>query len=167
MEPRSPTPNPPQCTMDGQDLADFVTESPNVPGSDTRIVIDPDVPDRDLYVFSTVDESPFGAPVSGIGTLLYGIAVDSDGDVFITQTEARNEENGEDGENLIELDNRMFLNQIAHVDCTGASCSFSAGSDRIDLEVLPPAQPAIGDELATPYGIAISDDDTTLVIICK
>ena len=154
--------NPPQCTMDQQDLADFVTTSPNVPGSDTRIVIDPDVPDRDLYVFSTVDESEFDV-VSGVGTLLYGVAVDSDGDVFITQTEARNEVNGEDGENLIELDNRIFLNQIAHVDCTGLACSFNPLTDRIDLEVLPPAQPAIGDELATPYGIAISDDDTTIV----
>jgi YVTN family beta-propeller protein len=155
--------NPPQCTLDEQHLADFVVESPNIPGEDARIVLDPDVPDRDLYVFNTSDESSYDV-VSGIGTLLYGITVDSNGTAFITQTEARNAENGNFGDNLIDLDNRMFLNQVAEVACSLGSCSFNAGTDRIDLEVLPPAQPAVGDELANPYGIDISGDDTTLVV---
>jgi len=155
--------NPPQCTLDEQDLADFVATSPNLPGADSRIVVDPDVPDRDLYVFNTTDESEYDV-VSGIGTLLYGITVGSDGDVFIAQTDARNAENGTSGDNLIDLDNRMFLNQVAQVKCTLGSCAFNPVTDVIDLEVLPPAQPAIGDELANPYGIDISGDDSTLVV---
>ena len=86
--------------------------------------------------------------------------VSSTDEVFITQTEARNDVNGEDGQDLIVLDNRMFLNQIGRVSCGGASCG---APSVIELEPLPPSQPASGDELATPYGLAISDDDSTLV----
>jgi YVTN family beta-propeller protein len=33
----------------------------------------------------------------------------------------------------------------------------------VELEPLPPSHPLPGDQLATPYGIALSDDDSTLV----
>jgi hypothetical protein len=137
-----------------------------MPGADTRIVIDPDVPDRDLFVFDTADLAPgTGLPqpvdtLSGVGTLLYGMAVSGGGNVFITQTDARNAENGEDGENLPFLENRMFLNQIGRASCTSGGCSLLP---RIELEPLPPSQPADGFQLATPYGIAISGDGATVV----
>jgi YVTN family beta-propeller protein len=154
--------NPPQCTLSDQDVIDFVVESPNIPGADARIVVDPDVPDRDLYVFDASDESAIDV-VEGVGTLLYGLAVDSSGEVFVTQADARNDVNGENGENLILMQNRMFLNQISRVDCAGASCSHNPATDRIELDTPPGTPIPAGEELATPYGIAISDDDSTLV----
>ena len=152
---------PSQCTLDLDDFTDFVVVSPNIPGSDARIVKDPDLPDRDLYVFdTTTDLQISGSPVDAVGTLLYGLAVDSNGEVFISQVEARNDVNDQDGENLVVLENRMFFNQIARVDCGGGSCG---GASLIELEPALPSQPASGDALGTPYGIQISADDSTLV----
>lgn len=148
----------PQCTLDTDDIVDFVIQSPNIPTSDTRIVRDPDLPDRDLFVIDTATDT-LDESVSGISTLLYEVVASSTGEVFITQAEARNDVNGEDGENLIELDNRMFLNQIGRVSCGGGCGAPSV----IELEPLPPAQPAAGTQLATPYGLALSGNDATLV----
>ena len=151
----------PQCTLDAIDLQNFVVTSPNIPGADARIVIDPDVPDRDLFVFDTATDTPVDT-VTGVGTLLYDLAVSSGDQVFVTQTEARNEVNGGNNlsgqNNLIVLQNRIFLNQIGQVNCGGASCSVQA-----DIELEPPPGSPVPTALATPYGIAISDDDSTLV----
>ncbi len=124
------------------------------------IVKHPDVPDRDLFVFDTEDDS-LVETVSGLGTLLYGLTVDGAGRVFITQTDARNDINGRagtKGHTLAELDNRPFLNRITSV---------RPGSDAspmfFDLEPLPPEQPGRGEALATPLGLAISDDGSVLI----
>ncbi len=127
------------------------------------IIRNPATPDRDLLVFDTADESPV-AEVSAFGTLLYGLAVDSQGDVLVALTEARNDANGLSGtagHGLAEIENRMFLNQVARVNC-------SAGCDAatlFDLEPLPPSQPAPGMALSTPFGIQVSDDDATVVAV--
>nr|MDJ0867460.1 hypothetical protein [Myxococcota bacterium] len=151
--------SPPQCTIGIGDLLAFGT-NPNLPNEVKNIVLDPDLPDFDLFVFDTADDSPVDV-VSGIGTLLYGVAVDSGGTAYVTQTDARNEVNGADGLNLIDLDNQMFLNEVARVGCSAAGCSFSHAADVFDLE---PASPTPADALATPYGIAVSGDDSTLVV---
>ena len=122
-------------------------------------------PDRDLFVYDTADESTL-FEVDTLGTLLYGLTVDSTGKVFIAMTEARNDANGLSGtagHDLPEMENRAFLNQIARVDCSvPTDCSVST---IFDLEPLPPANPAAGDELATPFGIQISADDSTIVSV--
>lgn len=117
-------------------------------------------PDRDLFIYDTATDQLI-EEVSTIGTLLYGVAVDSQGRVFISQTEARNAENGDAaaGDDLIDLENRAFLNQIARLGCAD-------GCERptlIELEPELPTQPAPGMALATPFGIQISDDDSVLV----
>ncbi|MCI0635319.1 MAG: hypothetical protein L0206_15610, partial [Actinobacteria bacterium] len=147
-----------QCSLGLTQLAEFVT-NPNLPGIVKNIVIDPEVPDRDLFVFDTATNAEVAA-LTGVGTLLYGVAVDSSGRAFVSLTDARNRVNGNEGKNLIDLDNRMFLNQIAHVGCTTGGCGSVA---KFDLEPLPPSDPAAGSELATPFGIAVSGDDSTLV----
>lgn len=127
------------------------------------IVKHPKVPDRDLYVFDTKTDEIVEV-VDTLGTLLYGLTVDSKGRVFVAQTDARNEVNGRSGtkkHGLKELDNRAFLNRITSV-------GFKAGSSEkpqfIDLEPLPPQHPEKGHALATPFAIEISDDDSTLVV---
>ena len=147
------------CTIGLASILTFATD-PNIPGITKNINIDADVPDRDLFVYDTGTGAELD-DVSGIGTLLYGLAVDSTGQAFIAMTDARNQENGDDGTNLTDLDNRMFLNQVGSIACGGGSC----GAPTVwELEPAPPTYPAAGDELATPYGITVSDDDTTLVL---
>ena len=127
------------------------------------IIKHPRVPDRDLYIFDTKTDT-LVETVDTLGTLLYGLTVDSKGRVFIAQTDARNEANGRSGtkkHGLKELENRAFLNQITSVGFTGDV----AGKPKfIDLEPLPPKQPAKGKGLATPFAIQVSDDDRTLVV---
>ena len=147
------------CSL-GQFEANVFVTRPNIPGATKNIVVEGAAPDRDLFVYRTSDEAEVDV-VDSIGTLLYGVAVDSTGRVFLSQTDARNAENGDDGENLIDLENRLFDNEIATLDCGGGSC----GSPTIfPLEPTLPSQPAPGSELATPYGIQVSDDDATLVV---
>ena len=153
------------CTFDARK---HVTEAAD--GSDQSvsrgyvadIVKHPDIPDRDLYVYDTRSDARVQI-VDTLGTLLYGIAVDSEQRVFITQADARNDANGKagtQGHGMAELDNRAFLNRITMVDCQGAC----RPGEYLELEPLPPTDPWSGDALATPFGIAISDDDSTLVV---
>ena len=126
------------------------------------IVKHPRVPDRDLFVFDTQTDKPV-ATVNTLGTLLYGLAVSSDGTAFIAQTDARNEVNGRAGtkkHGLAELQNRPFLNRITRVDFEEDN---ALSPTFFDLEPLPPADPEPGQSLATPFAIEISADDSTLV----
>ena len=124
------------------------------------IVKHPDVPDRDLFVFDTTTDELIET-VDTLGTLLYGLDVDSDGNVFVAATDARNEANGRAGtrkHGLAELDNRAFLNRVTRVRFDGREPS----ADFFDLEPLPPEHPDPGAAMATPYGIKVSQDDETL-----
>ena len=126
------------------------------------IVRHPGIPDRDLYVFDTTTDELVEV-IDTLGTLLYGIAVDSAGRVFVTHTEARNDANGKAGtENhgMAELENRAFLNRITRVACEGGC----GAPEFFELEPLPPDDPPEGEALATPFGIAVSGDDETLVV---
>jgi YVTN family beta-propeller protein len=121
------------------------------------IVKHPQVPDRDLYIFDTTTDQLVEV-VNTLGTLLYGLAVDSTGRVFVAQTDGRNDVNGRAGtlgHGLAEMENRAFLNQVTSVDCAGGNCGTPTF---IDLELLP------GSALATPFAIQVSDDDSTLVV---
>ena len=149
------------CTFD---LWEHVVNNNNVlsQGYDADVVKHPAVPDRDLFVFNTETDA-LEQVVSGLGTLLYGLAVDSDHRVFIAHTDARNDANGRAGtrkDGLAQLDNRPWLNRIARVDCSG-TCS---APRFFDLEPLPPLDPEPGMALATPFGIALSEDESTLVV---
>lgn len=127
------------------------------------IVKNPKVPDRDLFIFDTNTDRPIEV-VSGLGTLLYGMAVDGQGTVYIAQTDARNDVNGRAGtrkHGLKELENRPFLNRITRVapaDGKYQKVSF------IDLEPLPPAQPARSEARATPYAVSVAEDGRTLFV---
>ncbi|MEN8181182.1 MAG: beta-propeller fold lactonase family protein [Myxococcota bacterium] len=173
------------CTLDSTDIGQFAVD-PNLPAETKDIIIDDDVgyPDRDLFVFDVsgtglsdgdppIAQTGGEAGVTDMGTLLYGLAVTGSGGndtVFVSQTDARNAVNGADGDNLVDMDNRIFLNQLSRVSCVGGVCG---SPTRMDLEPLPEpecgggpcgADPAAGDQLATPYGIAVSSDGSTLVV---
>jgi len=129
------------------------------------IVKHPKVPDRDLYVFDTSTDKLIET-VDSLGTLLYGLTVDSNGRVFIAQTDARNDINGRAGtkkHGLTELQNRAFLNRITSVRPGGDQASDNR-IEFFDLEPLPPEQPEPDMALETPFAIEISTDDSTLVV---
>ena len=130
-------------------------------GHVTDIVKHPRVPDRDLYVFDTRTDRLIRT-VDTLGTLLYGLTVDSKGRVFIAQTDARNDANGRSGtkkHGLAELGNRAFLNQVTMVLPRN-----EAKPEFLDLEPRPPKHPERSEALATPFAIQISGDDSTLVL---
>jgi YVTN family beta-propeller protein len=132
-------------------------------GHVTDIVKHPRVPDRDLFVFD-VKTDKLIQTVDTLGTLLYGMTVDSKGTVFVAQTDARNDVNGRAGtkkHGLKELGNRAFLNQVTRV-------RFDQGKavkpEYFNLEPLPPADPTEGMSLATPFAITLSGDESTLFV---
>ena len=130
-------------------------------GHVTDIVKHPRVPDRDLYIFDTKTDR-LVQTIDTLGTLLYGLTVGSKGQVFIAQTDARNDVNGRSGtkkHGLAELENRAFLNQVTKV-----FPGKSAGPEFLDLEPRPPKHPARDKAFATPFAIQISGDDSTLVV---
>jgi YVTN family beta-propeller protein len=164
-----------QCTLSGNtltgnDLLAFAT-NPNIPGEQKNIVIDPQVPDRDLFVFDASTNALLKTQ-SGVGTLLYGVAVDSTDRVYVTQTDARNDVNGivapaasrqdpnADGDvNLADLANLMFRNEVAILNCAGGGSTCSV----VSTVNLDGGSPAPATSLATPYGVAVSNDGTTVV----
>lgn len=146
------------CNLALTDLQQFATD-PNLPGVTKNISINNNLPDRDLFVFNTSNDQ-LVASVTGIGTLLYGLAVSSDGTAFITETDAQNTVNGADGSVLADLDNRLFNDQVAKTTCTTGGCG---AVNKFNLHDPAPIHPANGTQLATPYGIAISGNDQWLV----
>ena len=151
-----------QCTFS---LNEHVVANNNVLSLnyDADIVKDPRVPDRDLFIFDTETDT-LVEEVWTIGTLLYGVVATRNGDIFVAQTDARNDANGRAGtlkHTLADLENRAFLNQVGRVRCGGSACDVIAP---IDLEPLPPRHPTPDTALAMPYGIALSSDDSTLAV---
>ncbi|MCY3885308.1 MAG: carbohydrate binding domain-containing protein [Gammaproteobacteria bacterium] len=129
---------------------------------DADIVKNSKVPDRDLFIFNTLTDE-LEAVVEGTGSLLYGLSVDSKGNVYIAQAEARNDANGRAGtqkHGMAEMENRAFLNQITKVDCSSIPCETP---EFFELEPLPPDHPDPGMALATPFAVQVSDDDSTIV----
>ncbi|MBT3637326.1 MAG: hypothetical protein HN531_10325, partial [Opitutae bacterium] len=132
-------------------------------GHVTDIVKHPRVPDRDLFVFD-VKTDKLIQTVDTLGTLLYGMTVDSKGTVFVAQTDARNDVNGRAGtkkHGLKELGNRAFLNQVTKVRFEGGK---ARKPEFLDLEPLPPENPADGMALATPFAVEVSGNDSTLFV---
>ena len=150
------------CTFDAVEHV-FTNNNVLSENYEADIVKNPEVPDDDIFVFHTITDQPLRT-VETAGTLLYGLAVDGRGRVFLAQTDARNTDNGRagtQGHGLAEMENRAFLNQITRVDCA-SGCPRRPNSF-YDLEPLPPEHPEPGMALATPYGIQVSADNTTLV----
>ncbi|MDB4642811.1 hypothetical protein OAG07_05060, partial [Verrucomicrobia bacterium] len=147
------------------DALEHVLDNNNVLslGAVVDIVKHSQIPDRDLFVFDTLTDELIET-VDSLGTLLYGMTVNSRGTVYIAQTDARNAVNGQSGtahHGLAELENRAFLNQITQIDFKG---DVLHAPRFIDLEPLLPEHPGPGMALATPFAIQVSDDDSTLVV---
>jgi YVTN family beta-propeller protein len=149
-------PTPP-CTLGLGELFQFAT-NPNLPNEVKNIISLNGIPDRDVFVYSTTNEALLST-ATRVGTLLYGLAVAADGTIYVSQTDARNLVNGTQGATLADLDGRMFDNEIARVTCSGSSCDLP-----VAVTNLEPGGTTHANSLATPYGIALSADDSTLLV---
>ncbi len=148
------------CTLGLQELFAFAV-NPNLPGEVKKIVTGAaGVPDRDLFVYSTSDEALLST-ASGVGTLLYDLTVAANGTIYVSETDARNLENGDHGLTLADLDGHMFDNELAVVTCSGTSCSTTATRLEPAVEL---GGTTHANSLATPYGLALSADDSTLLV---
>ncbi len=146
----------PTCTLGIQELIDFAT-NPNLPNDVKSIVAGgAGFPDRDLFVFDAGTHALLST-ATGVGTLLYGLSVAADGTIYVSETDARNLVNGVHGSTLAGLDGRMFDNEIARVTCPGASCTTT-------ITNLEPGGTTQANSLATPFGVALSADDSTLLV---
>jgi DNA-binding beta-propeller fold protein YncE len=126
-------------------IFDFAAVNPNIKG---RIIHDRDRPDRDLFVFDA-GTLALEQVVEHVGTLLYGVEAQG-GRVWVTNTDARNHLEG-----LAALDNRMFDNRIAALDC--APLCGPVANVSLDAN-------ALGVPVPTPYGVRASADGQTLVV---
>jgi YVTN family beta-propeller protein len=158
----------PNCGLGFSDLVTFAT-SPNLPGLTKNIVFGNANPNRALFVYRTDTDAEVAA-VTDIGTLNYGLTVSSTGRAFVAATDARNavngivapagsrqDVNGDGNVNLADLEDRMFDNRIAATSCTTSGCG------AVTITNLEPPNPTPNTALATPYALAISGDDATLV----
>ena len=154
--------SPPECTLDLADLAAFVT-NPNLPGEVKNIVKGPTVPDRDLFVYDTATDTEDGA-ISGVSTLLYGLAVSGNGTLYVTSTNARNEENGADGLTLADLGGRMFENELAILSGCTCNTGTKVCSCTKTVKNLEGGATTHANSRATPYGVALSADGSTVLV---
>ena len=117
-------------------------------GHVTDIVKHPEVPDRDLFVFDTKTDE-LVETVDTLGTLLYGLTVDSKGRVFIAQTDARNDANGRAGtkkHGMKEMENRAFLNQITKLGFGEPNALASGATGEGDVEADPLQRKNLADD---------------------
>jgi len=127
-------------------------------GAVLDIVKNPAVPDRDLFVFDTESDRLLETR-EHLGTLLYGLVVDSRDTVYIAQTDARNHVNGRAGtarHGLAELENRPFLNHLTRV--RGSETNF------VELDTLERGVPVADLALATPFALEFTPDESTLLL---
>jgi YVTN family beta-propeller protein len=142
----------PQIDLDA--IFEFAAVNPNIGGS---VIRDIDIPDRDLFVYDA-QTLALEQTLDTLGTMLTGIAAHAGPTstrVWMAHTEARNEIDG-----LRDLDNRMFDNRLAVVDCASGTCT---PVRTVDLD----ASSAAGGSSQTvpnPWGIGVSGDGNTVVV---
>ena len=96
--------------------------------------------------------------VDTLGTMLSGVAArqgENGTRVWIPHTEAQNEIDG-----LRDLDNKLFLNRVAVVDCNGGSCT---PANTVDLDQSLAAASS-SQTAPIPWGIQASGDGQTVVV---
>jgi hypothetical protein len=128
--------------------------NPNIGGS---VIRDIDLPDRDLFVYDA-QTLALESVVDTLGTMLSGIAArqgENGTRLWIPHTEAQNEIDG-----LRDLDNKLFLNRVAVVDCNGGSCT---PANTVDLDQSLAAASS-SQTAPIPWGIQASGDGQTVVV---
>ncbi len=124
-----------------------------------------DLPDYDVFSLDATTLTENAAPVSGVGTTLFGIAVNPvSGALYVTNTEARNEVRFEGPGSFggTTVQGRLALARVTVID--GGAATPVHLNPHIDYEALP-APPGTADHsLATPLQAVVSADGSTLYV---
>lgn len=151
--------NPATLQLQLGTIFEFAADDPNIGG---RVIRDTDLPDRDLFVFDA-QTLALEQTVDTIGTMLSGLAAHEVpvagplpvSRLWMAHTEARNELDG-----LGNLDNKLFENRVAVIDCIGSSCTTTA---TVNLDESAAAA-GLGQTVPNPWGIGVSADGNTVVV---
>jgi hypothetical protein len=127
-------------------IVEFAAQNPNIGG---EVIVDRDVPDRDVLVYDVNTLGPPVQVIEGVSTLLYGLEA-AGSRVYVTSADGRNQLDG-----LDDLDNRMFENRLSWFDCTPAC----GPTSHVDLDQNP-----FGVPVPTPYGVRASANGQQLVV---
>ncbi|RIL07351.1 MAG: hypothetical protein DCC71_03305 [Proteobacteria bacterium] len=143
-----------QPVLDLGAIFDFAAVNPNIGG---QVIRDTDLPDRDLFVFDA-QTLALEQTLDTLGTMLAGLAAHAGPNgtrVWVAHTEANNQVDG-----LRDLDNRLFENRLAVLDCQGGSC---APVQTVDLDASSAARGS-SQTVPNPWGIDVSGDGDTVVV---
>ena len=151
--------NPTTLQLQLGTIFQFAAQDPNIGG---RVIRDTDLPDRDLFVFDA-QTLALEQTVDTLGTMLTGLAAHEVpvagplpvSRLWMVHTEARNELDG-----LGALDNHLFENRVAVIDCVGSTCTPTA---TVDLDASAAAA-GLGQTVPNPWGVAVSGDGNTVVV---
>ena len=151
--------NPANLQLQLGTIFQFAAQDPNIGG---RVIRDTDLPDRDLFVFDA-QTLALEQTVDTLGTMLSGLAAHElpvagplpVSRLWVAHTEARNEIDG-----LGALDNHLFENRVAVIDCIGSTCT---PTTTVDLDASAAAA-GLGQTVPNPWGIAVSGDGNTVVV---
>jgi YVTN family beta-propeller protein len=117
------------------------------------------LPDRDVFAIDALADPPTGtAAVSGVGTILFGLAVNpASGVLYVANTEAINTTRLEN-----EVQGRLHESRITIVDAGVARPRHL--NKHIDYPVVPSPPGISAASLSTPLALAVTDDGGTLYV---
>ncbi|MEN0061235.1 MAG: hypothetical protein AAGA48_03740 [Myxococcota bacterium] len=134
-------------------------------GRDWSDAVQFDLPDYDLFSIDATTLTESAAPLSGVGTTLFNIAVNPvSGALYVTNTDARNEVRfegpGVTGGTTVQ--GHLAEARITVVE-NGAATSHHL-NPHIDYDVLPAPAGTADHSLATPLDAVVSSDGSTLYV---
>ncbi|MEM6927150.1 MAG: hypothetical protein AAF602_09490 [Myxococcota bacterium] len=124
-----------------------------------------DLPDYDVFSIDATTLTQNAAPVAGVGTTLFGIAVNPvSGELYVTNTEARNEVRFEGPGTFggTTVQGRLAEARVTVVD--GGDATPVHLNRHIDYEALPAPPSTVDHSLATPLQAVVSADGQTLYV---
>ena len=124
-----------------------------------------DLPDRDVFAINANSLGSAPTPFVGVGTILFNmIANPVSGKVYVTNTEARNEVRFEGPGNFGGTTVRGHLHEARITVLDGASVLPRHLNNHIDYGDVPSPPGVSDDSLATPLGMAVTADGSTLYV---
>ena len=128
------------------------------------------LPDSDVFAIDADALTPVEVDsFSGVGTVLFNMAVNPvSGKIYVANTEARNEVRFEGaGSSSTTVQGHLHEARITVIDPTNSSVNPVHLNKHINYSVRPAPVGTSDDSLATPKGIAVTADGTTLYVVAK
>jgi len=146
-------------------------------GRDWSNMVRFDLPDLDVFAIDATATPPVEtANYAGVGTVLFNMATNPvTGKLYVANTEAVNEVRFEGtrpappapGSDTTTVNGHLHEARITVIDPAGSTVTPRHLNKHIDYSVIPAPAGVRDDSLATPQGMAVSADGTTLYLAAK